>query len=198
MAPTVDNTLVGKIGSIYVVPHGTAAPFTVPPDSLVDVSATLPSAWLDGNLGYIHEEDTPNFGQDRSNQRVSAWQLDGGLLRNLLTQKVRSVQFTCREFNRDVWNLVEPGTTYTNGANGTVTLSIPKAGGNPPKAALFEIEDTDFGTKLLWYVPRVSVSEVGELQFTGSDTGNTQVTFEFEDDLDDLYYIATDHPGMAA
>lgn len=196
MAPNVDATLVGKIGNVYVVPYGTAAPFTVPVDNTVDVTAALPGTWLDNNLGYLHEEDTPSFSQDRTNNRISAWQLDGGLLRNLLSQKIRSVQFTCREFNRHVWDLIEPGTTYTTGANGTISLSIPKAGGNPPKGALFEIEDTDFGVKLWWYVPRVTVSEVGDLQFVGTDTGNVQVTFEFEDDLDSLYFIATNHPGM--
>lgn len=194
---SVESTLVGKIGNIYVVPHGTAAPFTVPVDATVDVNAALPAAWLAGNLGYLHENDTPSFKQDRTNNRVSAWQLDGGLLRNLLSQKIRSATFTCREFNRNTWDLVEPGTTYTAGANGTVSLTIPRSGGNPPKAALFEIEDTDFGVKLLWYVPRVTVSDVGDLQFMGTDTGNTQITFEFEDDLDaGLYFIATDHPGM--
>lgn len=198
MAPSVDSTLVGKIGNIYVVPHGTAAPFTVPPNAGVDVDAALPAAWLDGDLGYLHEEDTPAFTQDRTNNRISAWQLDGGLLRNLLSMKTRSVQFTCREFNRNTWDLLEPGTTYTAGANGTVSLAIPKAGGNPPMAALFEIEDTDFGSKLRWYVPRVTVSEVGDLQFVATDTGNIQLTFEFEDDLDDLYYIVTNHSGMAA
>lgn len=199
MAPQVENTLVGKIGNVYVVPHGTTAPFTIPPDATVDVAAALPAAWLNGNLGYLHEEDTPTFTQDRTNNRISAWQLDGGLLRNLLSGKIRSVQFTCREFNRGVWDLLEPGTTYTAGANGTVSLSIPTAGGNPPKGALFEIEDTDFDVRLRWYVPRVTVSEVGDLQFTGTDTGNTQITFEFEDDGGgDLYYIATNHPGMAA
>jgi hypothetical protein len=196
VAPNVDNTLVGKIGSVYVVPHGTAHPFTVPVDATVDVATALPAAWLAGNLGYLHEEDTPTFTQDRTTNRISAWQLDGGLLRSLLSQKVRSVAFTCREWNRDVWDLLEPGTTYTAGANGTVSLSIPDAGGNPPKAALFEIEDTDFDVKLRWYVPRVTVSEVGDLQFTGTDTGNTQITFEFENDGTSLYYIATNHPGM--
>jgi hypothetical protein len=198
MAPQVENTIVGKIGNVYVVPHGTAHPFTIPPDSSVDVTDALPPAWVAANLGYLHEEDTPTFTQDRTTNRVSAWQLNGGLLRSLLSGKIRSVQFTCREFNRGVWDLVEPGTTYTDGANDTVVLSIPRAGGNPPKGALFEIEDTDFGVKLWWYVPRVTVSEVGDIQFTGTDTGNTQVTFEFEDDQDDLYYIATNHPGMAA
>lgn len=197
MAPTVANTLVGKIGNVYVVPYGTAAPFTIPPNSGVDVTAALSATWLGGNLGYLHEEDTPTFSQDRTNNRISAWQLDGGLLRNLLSQKIRSVQFTCREWNRDVWDLLEPGTTYTTGAAGTVSLSIPDAGGNPPKAALFEIEDTDFDIRLRWYVPRVTVSEVGDLQFVGTDTGNTQVTFEFEaDSASGLYFIATNHPGM--
>lgn len=199
MAPQVENTIVGKIGNVYVVPHGTAAPFTIPADVTVDVTDALPAPWLAGNLGYLHEEDTPTFSQDRTNNRISAWQLDGGLLRNLLSQKIRSATFTCREFNRGVWDLLEPGTTYTEGANDTVTVTVPRAGGNPPKGVLFEIEDTDFGTKLWWYVPRATVSEVGDLQFTGTDTGNTQVTFEFEDDLDaGLYFIATNHPGMAA
>lgn len=197
MAPTVANTLVGKIGNVYVVPYGTAAPFTIPPNSGVDVTAALSATWLGGNLGYLHEEDTPTFSQDRTNNRISAWQLDGGLLRNLLSQKIRSVQFTCREWNRDVWDLLEPGTTYTAGTGGTVSMSIPDAGGNPPKAALFEIEDTDFDIRLRWYVPRVTVSEVGDLQFVGTDTGNTQVTFEFEaDNAAGLYFIATNHPGM--
>jgi len=198
VAPTVENTLVGKIGNVYVLPHGSAHPFTLPADSSVDVTAALPSTWSDANLGYLHEEDTPTFSQDRTINRIGAWQLDGGLLRSILSMKIRSAQFTLREFNRSVWDLVEPGTTYTNGANGTVTLSIPRNGGNPPKAALFEIEDTDFDVKLLWYVPRCTVSEVGDLQFTGTDTGNIQVTFDFEDDLAELYYIATNHPGMAA
>jgi hypothetical protein len=196
--PDVEKTVVGKIGNVYVVDHGTTAPFTIPPDATVDVDTALSAAWLAGNLGYLHEEDTPTFKQDRSNERISAWQRAGGLLRNLLTEKINSVTFTCREWNRGTWALLEPGTTYTTGANGTVSLSIPGTTTNSPKAALFEIQDIDFGTKIRWYVPRVTVSEVGDLKFVGNDTGNSQVTFEFEEDVsgNPLYYIATNHLGM--
>lgn len=198
MAPNVANTVVGKYGNVYVVPHGTTAPFTIPPNATVNVNSALPAAWLAGNLGYLHEEDTPTLGFDTSTERVGAWQLPGGTLRNLLTGKVRSMQLTCREFNRDVWELVEPGTTYTAGASGTVTATIPAVATNPPKAGLFEIQDLDFAVKLLIYVPRLSVSELGELQFVGNDTGNMQITFEFEQtsDTDPPYYIATNHPGL--
>lgn len=198
MAPVVENTVVGKYGNVYIAPFGTAAPFTVPADATVDVTAALPSAWTASNLGYLHEEDTPTLSFDTTNERVSAWQLNGSTLRSLLTGKVRSIQFTCREFNRKVWGLVEPGTTYTVGANGTVTATIPPSASNPPKAALFEIQDLDFDVKLLVYVPRLTVSEIGDLQFVTSDTANTQLTFEFEQETDTSppYYIATNHPGL--
>lgn len=197
-APDVEKTFVGKIGNIYVVPYGTAAPFTVPPDAAVNVASALPAAWLAGNLGYLHEEDTPTFRQDRTNTRISAWQLAGGLLRNLLSSKVNSVQFTCREWNRATWDLVEPGTTYVTGAGGTVSLSIPATGSNAPKAALFELEDVDFGAKARIYVPRCTVSEVGDFKALGTDTANTQITFEFEKDdtSTQLYYVVTNHPGL--
>lgn len=53
MAPIVANTVVGKYGNVYVVPYGTTAPFTVPPNSTVNVNSALPAAWLAGNLGYL-------------------------------------------------------------------------------------------------------------------------------------------------
>ena len=198
MAPVVENTVVGKYGNVYIAPFGTAPPFTVPADATVDVDSALPPAWTAANLGYLHEEDTPTLSFDTTTERVSAWQLQGATLRSLLTMKVRSIQFTCREFNRKVWNLVEPGTTYTPGANGTVTATIPATASNPPKAGLFEIQDLDFGVKLLVYVPRLTVSELGDLQFNNSDTANTQITFEFEQETDTAppYYIATNHPGL--
>lgn len=198
MAPTVANTVVGKYGNVYLVPYGTIPPFTIPPNSTVNVNSALPAAWTAGNLGYLHEEDTPTIAFDTTNERVSAWQLNGATLRNLLTGKVRSIQFTCREFNRKVWDIVEPGTTYTAGASGTVTATIPAVATNPPKAGLFEIQDLDFAVKLLIYVPRLTVSELGELQFVTNDTANTTMTFEFEQaaDTDPPYYIATNHPGL--
>ena len=58
MAPTVDNTVVGKYGNVYIAAFGTAAPFTVPADATVDVGAALAPAWTAANLGYLHEEDT--------------------------------------------------------------------------------------------------------------------------------------------
>lgn len=199
MAPTVANTLVGKIGNVYVAPFGTAAPFTVPPNSSVDAGAlTLPAPWTAGNLGYIHEDDTPTFSWDISSTQLTAWQLNGSLLRNLQTGKARSVKFTCREFNKNVWNQVEPGTTYTAGANGTTTLTIPDSSANPNKAGLVEIQDLDFGIKLYIYVPSVNVSEIGDMKPGNADTMNTQLTWMFMSNGAGLplYYIATNHPGM--
>lgn len=198
MAPTVDNTVVGKYGNVMITPFGTAAPFVVPADATVDVSAALPPAWTAANLGYLHEEDTPALSFDTTTERVGAWQLNGATLRSLLIGKVRSIQFTCREFNRQVWNLVEPGTTYTPGANGTVVATVPPASSNPPKAGLFDIRDLDFDVRLLIYVPRLVVSEIGDIQAGPSDTMNTQLTFEFEQESDQTppYYIATNHPGL--
>lgn len=194
----VDFTVVGKYGNVHVVPHGTAPPFTVPADASVDVEAALSAAWLAGNLGYLHEDDTPVISFDTTTSRIKAWQTTGSTLRNLLTGKVRSIKFTCREFNRRTWGLVEPGTTYTPGANGTVTATVPAQASNPPKGGLFDIQDLDFGVRLKIYVPRLVVSEIGDLKFGNSDTANTQLTFEFEQDDDSTppYYIATNHPGL--
>jgi hypothetical protein len=197
-AADVQNTVVGKIGNIYVPPFGTAPPFTTPPDATVDVNAAIPPAWQAYNLGFLHEDDTPRFSFDITTGRIKAWQTAGNTMRTFQNGKVRAVQFTCREFNRRVWNLVEPGTTYTPGANGTVTATIPASGGNPPKAGLVEIFDLDFGIKLLVYVPRLSVTNIGELKPSGSDSMNTQLTLEFEQDTASTppYYIATNHPGL--
>lgn len=194
---SVGNTFIGKVGDIYVVPFGTAAPFTIPPDNTNDVTAALPAAWLDGELGYLHEDDTPVFSNDITTERIGAWQIDGGTLRTTRTQRARTVTFTCRELNRNTWGLIEPGSSYTAGAAGNTTVAVPSTGGNPPLALLFDIQDTDLGNRIKIYIPRATVTEIGDLQYVNADTANVVVTFEMENnDTDTLYYVLTSADGL--
>lgn len=194
---SVNNTFVGKIGDIYVTPFGTAAPFTVPPGATNDVAAAIPAAWLAGELGYLSEDDTPVFSNDITTERLSAWQRDGATLRTLRTQRARTVTFTCRELNRNTWGLIEPGSSYTAGVAGSATVSVPVLGGNPPLALLFDIQDTDLGNRMRIYIPRATVTEIGDLQYVNADTANVVVTFEMENnDTDTLYYVLTSADGL--
>ncbi|ALG06851.1 hypothetical protein [Kibdelosporangium phytohabitans] len=201
MPPSTSGLLVGKIGSIMIAPYGTTAPFTIPPSGSFDIAAAvLPGAWTAADLGYLHEDDTPEFGFDASSSTITAWQANGNVLRTLLNSKIRSVKFSCREFNRRVWALQEPGTVWTTGANGSYSASIPANGGNPPRAGLFELNDLDVGFKVWWYIPRMTVSAFGAFKAANQDTMNAQFTLNFEavNSTDPLYYLAGNHPGFAA
>jgi hypothetical protein len=199
MASTTDELLVGKIGNIYMPAYGTTAPFTLPPSGSFDImAASLSAAWLNADLGYLHEDDTPEFGFDTSNTTITAWQANGNVLRTLLTGKVRSVKFKTRAFNRRTWELMEPGTVWTTGANSSYTASIPSNGGNPPRAGLFEIQDLDTSVKVWFYVPRLTVASIGAFKVANTDTLNAELTLNFEsvNSTDPLYYIAGNHLGF--
>lgn len=201
MPPSTSGLLVGKVGDIMIAPYGTAAPFTIPPAGSFDIAAAvIPPAWVAANLGYLHEEDTPEFGFDISTTTITAWQANGTILRTSMNSKVRSVKFSCREFNRRTWNLQEPGTVWTAGTNGSHSAAIPASGGNPSKAALLEIVDLDPGYKVWWYVPKCTIAAIGAFKAGPTDTFNAQFTFNFEaqNTSDPLYYVVGNHPGLAA
>lgn len=201
MTSSVDELLVGKVGNIYMPAYGTTAPFTLPPSGSFDIAAAvLAAAWLNADLGYLHEDDTPEFGFDTNTTTITAWQANGNVLRTLLNQKVRSVKFTARAFNRRVWDIMEPGTVWTTGANGSYTGSIPSNGGNPPRAGLFEISDIDTSVKVWIYVPRLTVSAIGGFKAANTDTMNANLTLNFEavDSVSPLYYVAGNHGGFDA
>jgi hypothetical protein len=201
MATNAAGLLVAKIGSAMLAPYGTTPPMTIPPSGSFDIAAAvLPGAWTAADLGYLHEDDTPEFGFDVNSSTLTAWQANGNVIRTLLTGKVRSVKFTAREFNRRTWAIQEPGTVWTPGANGSVTASVPVNGGNPPKAGLFELNDLDMGYKVWWYIPRLTVASLGAFKAANTDSMNAQFTLNFEVDgtATQLYYVAGNHPGLAS
>jgi hypothetical protein len=201
MAPTTLNTFNGKVGNVYVVPFGTAAPFTVPPVNTFDITAaTLASAWTNGNLGYLHETDTPTMGYALTTKQITAWQLAGNIMRVLSTGKIRTIKFTCREINKNVWNQVEPGSTYLDAANGSSVVTVPNASTNPYRAGLIEIQDLDQSQKMWVYIPMMQINALGDLKFDEQETTNAQLTFTFlsptGNSTDPLYYVASNAPGL--
>lgn len=201
MVASTDELFVGKVGNVYMPAYGTAAPFTLPPAGSFDIAAaTLSAPWLAADLGYLHEDDTPEFAFDTNTTNITAWQADGNVLRTLLNNKIRSVKFTCRAFNRRVWEIMEPGTTWTTGTNGSYSASIPSNGGNPPRSGLFEIRDLDTGVKVWWHIPRMTVSSMGTFKAANTDTMNAQFTLNFEvvDSTSPLYYVVGNHLGFDA
>jgi hypothetical protein len=201
MAPSTLNTFNGKVGSVYVTPFATAAPFTVPPVNTFDItSATLAAAWTNANLGYLHETDTPTLGYALATKQLTAWQLGGNILRVLSTGKVRSIKFTCREINKNVWNQVEPGSSYLDAANGSSVVTVPNASTNPYRAGLIEVQDLDQSQKMWVYIPMIQISGLGDLKFDQQETTNAQLTFTFLSptgaSTDPLYYVASNVPGL--
>lgn len=201
MAPSTLNTFNGKVGNVYVTPFGTAAPFTVPPVNTFDITAaTLAAAWTNGNLGYLHEADTPTLGNALSTKQLTAWQLGGNILRVLSTGKIRTIKFTCREINKNVWNQFEPGSSYLDAANGSSVVTVPNASTNPYRAALIEVQDLDQSQKMWVYAPMAQISAIGDLKFDQQETTNAQLTFTFLSptglSTDPLYYVASNAPGL--
>jgi hypothetical protein len=200
MVAVTEDLLVGKVGNVYLPAYGTTSPFTLPPAAGFDIDvAALAAAWTNADLGYLHEDDTPEFGFETSSTTITAWQANGNVLRTLQNGKVRSVKFTVRAFNRVVWDVLEPGTVWTAQANGTFTGSVPSSGGNPPRAGLFEVEDLDNDKKVWWYVPRLTVASIGTFKASNTDSMNAQLTLNFEvvNSTDPIYYVAGNHPGLA-
>lgn len=198
--PSVDELFVGKVGQVFATPYGTTAPATFNGSFDIEAAkAALSATWTGGDLGFLHESDTPEFGFDVNSTTITAWQADGNVLRTIMNQKVRSVTFTCRAFNRNVWDILEPGTVWTTGANGSFSGTIPTNGGNPPRAFLFEIEDLDAGYLAWWYIPRCTVASIGGFKAANTDTMNAVITLNFEviDTNTPLYTIAGNLPGMA-
>lgn len=201
MVAATDELFVGKVGNVWMPAFGTAAPFTIPPSGSFNIaSAVLPAAWLAADLGYLHESDTPEFAFNVNTTNITAWQANGNVVRTLMNNKIRSVKFTCRAFNRRVWEIMEPGTTWTAGASGSFSGSIPSNGGNPPRAGLFEITDLDNNTKVWFYIPRMTVSSLGTFKAQNSDTLNAifELNFEVVNSTDPLYYVVGNHTGLDA
>lgn len=156
MALDADQILVAGGGRVLIAPLGTTAP--------TDTTTAWAAGWK--NLGYTTDDGVvlrPNL----TVTDINAWQTFEPV-RRIVTNRGLTVAFTLLQLTREALLIAFNGGTFTPGT-GIVTYE-PGEPGSVYERAL-GVEATD-GTKIVRLViPRVDISDVGDIPFTkGSAT----------------------------
>lgn len=167
-----DELLVGTANGpgIWIADADTAGPS--------DVGVAWPSEWRP--LGYA-TEDGPTISASTDTEDVTAWQALGSL-RTLITGRTVTIQFQLMQWNALnlalYWDVDEPTVTATGGFNFDVRSD--QAG----KKHALGIDVKDGDNELIYVVPRVQLSDAGDMQFQRSAAAVLDVTFTaLESDL---------------
>lgn len=160
MALDADQILVPGSGRVMVAPVGTTAP--------TDVSTAWAAGWKD--LGYTTDDGVvlrPNLAVTD----INAWQ-SFEPVRRVVTSRGLTVAFTLLQMTREALQIAFNGGTFTGTDPITYT---PGEAGNIFERAL-GVEATD-GTKTVrLVVPRVDISDVGDIPFTKTGAANIPLT----------------------
>ena len=181
MAGTTENPRVWLEGDVYVA----------------NTTATAPTAIGDDleNLGFealgLLSEDGLTESQDNDVTDHRAW---GGILyRTTRTKHKRTFTVTCLEDNALVFDLVNPGSSWSS-SGGTTTRTVNVPSEPNPKSFIFKTVDGDY-TSLL-YVATGEVTDVGEVPRNENDPTMYELTITVYPDSDGVLYTdITDNPA---
>lgn len=182
-----NDAVIGGTGQVYVAPVGTA----------------LPTAW-DGSLnaaftglGY-HSEDGVSINQSVEIVRLGAWQSKKDI-RRLRDAETFRITFNLLQWDENTVPLAFGGGSVTEPTSGKFKYTPAASSDALVERAL--ICDVDDGTERLRFViPRGSVVEAVESQFTRNAFGQLPIAFEDmePDDGTPGWHLLTNHSGFAA
>lgn len=160
MALDQDQILVAGGGTVLIAPVGSTAP--------TDTSTAWDVAFK--NLGYTSDDGVvlqPNL----SVQDITAWQ-SFEPVRRVVTGRGLTVAFTLLQMTQEALKLAFNGGTFT----GTTTLTYTPGEPGSVYERMLGVEAVD-GTKTVRLViPRVDISQVGDIPFTKTGAVNIPLT----------------------
>lgn len=185
MAVDADNITVAGTGSVYLGPVGTTGP--------TDIATALDAAFLD--LGYTSEDGvTLTPGHDIN--EIRAWQSKYPV-RRVVTGRSLDIEFTALEWTQAAVEAAFGGGSWAT-ATGVHTYTPPDSDDALYERALV-VEWAD-GTKVTrLHVPKVMVSDVGDITFVGEDAAGFPLTLStMATDGTAPFTLITNDPAMAA
>lgn len=181
------ETLVGGTGEVYVAPVGTALP--------ASESASINAAF--NGLGY-HSEDGVSINKSIEIVRLGAWQTTKDIRRERDADTFR-LTFNLLQWTEVNVPLALGGGEVTEPTSGHYKYTPPSVGDSLDEYAL--IADVVDGDEILRFViPRGTVVEAVESQFTRNAFGQLPVAFEAmePDDGSPDWYLLTNAAGFEA
>lgn len=183
-----EETVIGGTGQVYV---GDPDTVTLP---TAEDGALSPSQWK--GLGF-HSEDGVSTNQSVDIQRFGAWQTKRDIRRERDTETFQ-VTFALLQWDEDSVPLAFGGGQITTPSAGTYRYDPPTAADAIDEKAL--VADVIDGANILRFVvPRGTVVDAVDSQFTRSAMGMLPITFEAlePDDGGSAWYFLTNLAGFA-
>lgn len=160
------ETIIAGNGQVYIGAVGATAPTS-------EVSALAAATWF--GLGY-HTEDGASINQSPEVIRHKAWQTKADV-RRTRESDILQISFGLIQWNEQSVPLAFGGGTVSEPSAGKYKYVPPTAGAAENEKALI-LDIVDGSTVLRFYVPRGTVVEGVESQFTRSQMGALPITFE--------------------
>lgn len=160
------ETVIAGSGQVYIGAVGATAP-------TAEDSALSPATWY--GLGY-HTEDGASISESPEIVRHKAWQTRADVRRTRETD-VFQVTFALEQWNEQSVPLAFGGGSVSEPSSGHYKYTPPAVSDAENEKALI-LDIVDGSNKLRIYVPRGTVVEGVESQFTRSQMGVLPITFE--------------------
>lgn len=160
------ETIIAGSGQVYIAAVGSTAPTS-------EVSSLSASTWF--GLGY-HTEDGVSVNQSPEVVRHKAWQTRADVRRTRESDTFQ-VTFALEQWNEQSVPLAFGGGTVSEPSSEKFKYVPPTAGAAENEKALV-CDVVDGSTTLRFYIPKGTVVEGVESQFTRSTMGVLPITFE--------------------
>ena len=179
MAKDASKILYAGDGEVYLAAVGTAMPS--------DVATALSATWLAGGLGFMAEGGVTTSA-DIATTEVKAWQTADPIDERVESRTIM-VQAGILQFNSLAFQQVFAGGTWTGT---TLRTFVPPTGSAPFYQAMV-VETIEATKKQRWCIPKVAVSETGELKLDRPEVANAAVTWKaLNTGVADTFTLLTD------
>jgi hypothetical protein len=162
LALDTDQILVAGTGRVMVAPVGTTAP--------TDITTAWAAGWVD--LGYT-TDDGVVLSPSREVTEIFAWQAVIPV-RRIKTSDQLNIGLTLLQLTQQAVQLAFGGGSFAAGTG--ITTYTPGSAGDIYERAL-GIEGTDGDRTIRVVIPRVDVSEVGDIPITRTGAAQVPLTF---------------------
>ncbi|MGE3835245.1 MAG: hypothetical protein AB7H43_10710 [Acidimicrobiia bacterium] len=165
MAVDVDEVVIAGNGQVYVAPLGTAGP--------TNIATALNAAFVE--LGYVSEEGV-KLSPGMETKAIMAWQAFYGI-RRIVTGRSLSAAMTLLQWSDVSIKLAFGGGSIAT-ASGVHTYTPPDPEDIDYRAMVLAWQDGVKSYRL--HLPRVMVTEVGDINLTRADAAGLAMTFSVD------------------
>lgn len=182
-----NETIIGGSGEVYIAATGTTLPTSA-------TSSLAAATWT--GLGY-HTEDGVSINQSVEIQRFGAWQTKFDIRRERGNETFQ-VTFNLLQWDENTVPLAFGGGSITDQGGGSYKFTPPAATSAIAEKALVA-DITDGSNRLRIVVPRGTVVDAIQSQFTRSAMGSLPITFEAQepDDGSPAWFFMSNLAGFA-